>query len=155
MKINFDGAVFSSENRSGTGVVIRNSAGLVMASCSQCLSQAYSNDEVEAFAAAKALSFAAEIGISKAVLEGDSLTIIKALSTDQRSLSSFGPLIDDAKFSSVNFDQLHYSHVKRECNFAAHSLAKFASNILDFQVWMEDVPLQISYVIQANLAGFS
>ena len=57
MKINFDGAVFSSENRSGTGVVIRNSAGLVMASCSQCLSQAYSSDEVEAFAAAKALSF--------------------------------------------------------------------------------------------------
>ena len=54
------------------------------------------------------------------MLEGDSLTIIKALSTDQRSLYSFSPLIDDAKFSSVNFDQLHYSHVKRECNFTAH-----------------------------------
>ena len=76
----------------------------MIASCSQHLSQAYSSDEVEAFAAAKALSFAAEIGISKAVLEGDSLTIIKALSTDQRTLSSFSPLIDDAKFSSVNFD---------------------------------------------------
>ena len=91
-----------------------------------------SGNEVEALAAAKALSFGTEIGISKVVLEGDSLTIIKALSNDQRSLSSFGPLIDDAKFSSVNFDQLCYSHVKRECNFAAHSLAKFASNILDF-----------------------
>ena len=65
---------------------------------------------------------------------------MKALSTNQRSLSSFGPLIDDAKFSSVNFDQLRYSHVKRECNFAAHNLAKFASNIPDFQVWREDVP---------------
>ena len=95
----------------------------------------------------KALSFAIEIGISKVVLEGDSLTIINALSNDLRSLSSFGPLIDDAKFSSVNFDQLHYSHVKRECNFATHSLAKFASNISDFQVWMEDVPPQLSSVI--------
>ncbi|KAK9989714.1 hypothetical protein SO802_029953 [Lithocarpus litseifolius] len=85
MKINFDGAVFSSENWSGIGVVIRDSAGLVIASCSQCLSHAYRSDEVEAFAAAKALSFAAEIGISKAVMEGDSLTIIKALSSDQRS----------------------------------------------------------------------
>ncbi|KAL0000944.1 hypothetical protein SO802_014725 [Lithocarpus litseifolius] len=155
MKINFDGAVFPSENRLGIGVVIRDSAGLVIASCSQRLSQAYRSDEVEAFAAAKALSFAAEISISKAVMEGDSLTIIKALSSDQRSLSSFGPLIDDAKFSSVNFDQLRYSHVKRECNFAAHSLAKFASNISDFQVWMEDVPPQLSHVIQADLAGFS
>ena len=103
----------------------------------------------------KALSFAAEMGISKAVLEGDSLTIIKALSNDQISLSSFDPLIDDAKFSSVNFDQLHYSHVKRECNFATHSLAKFASNISDFQVWMEDVPPQLSFVIQVDLAEFS
>ena len=34
MKINFDGAVFSSENKSGIGMVIRNSADLVMASCS-------------------------------------------------------------------------------------------------------------------------
>ena len=127
----------------------------MIASCSQHLSQAYSSDEVEAFAAAKALSFVAEIGISKVVLEGNSLTIIKALSTDQRSLSSFSPLIDDAKFSSVNFDQLRYSHVKRECNFVAHSLAKFASNILNSQVWMKDVPTQLSYIIQIDLTGFS
>ena len=77
------------------------------------------------------------------------------LSTDQRSLSSFGPLIDDAKFSSINFDQLRYSHVKRECNFVAHGLTKFASNISDFQVWMKDVLPQLSYVIQADLTGFS
>lgn len=42
---------------------------------------------------AKMLSFAVEIGITKVVLEGDSLTIINALSTDHWSLSSFGPLI--------------------------------------------------------------
>lgn len=35
MKINFDGAVFSKENRSGIRVVIRNSEGLVLASLSQ------------------------------------------------------------------------------------------------------------------------
>ena len=87
-------------------------------------------------------------------MEGDSLIIIKALSTDQRSLSSFSPLIDEAKFSSVNFDQLRYFHVKRECNFAAHSLGNFASNIPDFLVWMEDVPPQLSYVVQADLAWF-
>ena len=87
-------------------------------------------------------------------MEGGSLTIIKALSTNQRSFSSFGPLIDKAKFSSVNFDQLRYSHVKRECNFAANSLGKFTSNIPDFLVWMEDVAPQLSYVIQADLAEF-
>ena len=72
MKINFDGVVFSSENVSGIGVVIRNNLGLVIASCSQRLPQDHSSNEVEALAATKALSFAAEIGITKVVLEGDS-----------------------------------------------------------------------------------
>ena len=59
MKINFDGAVFSSVNAAGIGVVIRNNLGQVIASCSQCLSQAYSNIEIEALAAAKAVSIEA------------------------------------------------------------------------------------------------
>jgi len=102
MKINFNGAVFSSVNASGIGVVIRNNLGQVIASCSQRLPPVHSSNEVDALAAAKAVSFAAEIGITKAVLEGDSLTIMKALSSDHRSLSSFGLMIDDVKFSATN-----------------------------------------------------
>lgn len=53
MKINFDGVVFSSENVSGIGVVIRNHLGLVIASCSQHFPQAYSGNEVEALVGTK------------------------------------------------------------------------------------------------------
>ena len=95
MKINFDGAVFSSANAAGIGMVIRNNSGQVITSCSQQLSQAYNGNEIEALAAAKAVSFAAEIGITKAVLECDSLTVMKALSSDHSSLAPFGLLIDD------------------------------------------------------------
>ena len=116
------------------------------------MSQAYNGNEIEALAAAKAVSFAAEIGITKAVLEGDSLTIMKALSSDHSSLAPFGLLIDDIKFSAKNFDQLLYSHVKGECNSVAHCLARHAFNISDFLVWMEDVSPQFSVVIQADLA---
>ena len=97
MKINFDGAIFSSVNAAGIGVVIRNNLGQVIASCSQWLSQAYNSNEVEALAAAKAVSFTAKSGITKAVLEGDSLTITKALSSDHSSLALFGLMIDNVK----------------------------------------------------------
>ena len=109
VKINFDGAVFSGENKSGIGVVIRDNLGFVIASCSKKLRQAYNSSKVEALAAARALSFAADIGINKAILEGDSLEFIKALSEYDTTLSSIGPWIEYAKIYSNNFFQLLYS----------------------------------------------
>ena len=67
-KINFDGAVFSKENISGIGVVVRDENGLVLGSCSKRLPQAYSVMETEAMAAATALVFASELGVRQAIL---------------------------------------------------------------------------------------
>ena len=97
VKINLDGAVFSDENKSGINVVIRDCSGLVLASCSKIVQQAYNSSEIEALAAATALSFAIDIGINKAILEGDSLVVIKALNEHDAPLSSIGPWIKDAK----------------------------------------------------------
>ena len=65
VKTNFDGAVFFNENKAGLGVIIRDSSDLVLASCSEILSKAYTSNEVEALAWAKTLSFAKELGITK------------------------------------------------------------------------------------------
>ena len=40
------------------------------------------------------------------------------------------------------FGKLHYSHVKREGNMVVYVLACFALTVLDYSVWMEDVPPQ-------------
>ena len=76
-------------------MVIRDVRGSVMASCSKILPQAYSGVEVEALAAAMALSFASDISFSRAVLEGDSWVVIKALMEDDSALASYGLLVDD------------------------------------------------------------
>ena len=73
VKINFDGVVFGASNMFGIGVVIRDSNGDVLTSCSQKIPQAYKVEEIEALAAFKALSFAFVLGFSSAILEGDSL----------------------------------------------------------------------------------
>ena len=103
VKINFDGAVFPGANKSGIGVVIRNNRELVIASCSLVLHQEFNSNEIEAKAATKALSFAAELGLSDAVLERDSMVIIKALEEEHNPLSPIGPLIANAKFNSRFF----------------------------------------------------
>ncbi|KAF3959114.1 hypothetical protein CMV_016044 [Castanea mollissima] len=78
-KINFDGAVFKSENSSGAGVAIRDCRGRVIASLAQLLPQAYDAMKIETIAACRALEFGLEVGIGEAVLEGDSQAIIQAL----------------------------------------------------------------------------
>ena len=133
-KINFDDAVFTNDNYFGIGVVIRNGSGLVLASCTKKLNQAYSGEHIEALAAATALSFASEIGFRRAVLEGDSLAVINALRERVSLLTPTGLLIEDVKVLSQRFDQLLYSHTKRDGNQVAHSLAKYAIRIPDFFV---------------------
>ncbi|KAK9991532.1 hypothetical protein SO802_026517 [Lithocarpus litseifolius] len=118
VKINFDGAVFPKENKVGIDVVIRNNMGLV---------NAYSGDEVHALAAAMTLSFASNIGISRAVLKGDSWVVIKALMEDNFSLASFGFLVEDVKGQSQNFDQLLYSHTKKEEAMSTKMMLETAS----------------------------
>ena len=56
MKINFDGAIFGASNISGISVVMRDSNGDVLTSCSKKIPQAYKAEENEALAAFKALS---------------------------------------------------------------------------------------------------
>ena len=66
--------------------MIRDSSGLVIASCSKLLPQAYHASEVEALAAMQALVFAQEVGVSKAILEGDSAMLMKTLTCAEVSL---------------------------------------------------------------------
>ena len=52
-----------------------------------------------------------------------------------------------------SFDELSYSHTRREGNQIVHGLAKYAKSIPDLVVWMEDVPPQLILFLQADLIG--
>ena len=105
-------------------------------------------------AAATALSFAAQLGFHSGILESDSLLLVSALVENHTYLSTDGLLLDDIRFYASFFNQLLYSHVKREGNKVAHRLAKHALCISDFLVWMEDVPPPIRSVVQDDMDGF-
>ena len=70
----------------GIGVVIRDHRGLVIASCSKSVHQELCSDDIEATAAGWALTFALEIRVKKAILEGDSLNVTKGLMEEERLL---------------------------------------------------------------------
>ena len=113
VKINFDGRMFSKENKSEIGVVVRNENGLALGSCTKRLSQAYSAMEIEAMATTTALVFASELGIRRAILEGFFMAVIKALKEFKYPLSPLGLLLEDVIMFSQKIDTMLYSHTKR------------------------------------------
>ena len=133
--------------------MIRDVNGLVLGSCSKHLPQAYSAVEVEALAAATTLALAEDLGMTRVILGGDSLVVIKALREEEQFLSPIGLLLEDVRMLSLSFQKLLYSHTKREGNSVTHNLARYTNSIPDFLVWMEDVPPCIQSFVQADLAS--
>uniref|UniRef100_A0A7N2KKA3 Reverse transcriptase zinc-binding domain-containing protein n=1 Tax=Quercus lobata TaxID=97700 RepID=A0A7N2KKA3_QUELO len=64
----------------------------------ELIPRAYHVADMEAIAATRALEFAREIGITDAILEGDSCLVHHALTRGEQSLSPFGLLVEDLKF---------------------------------------------------------
>ena len=129
LKINFNGALFTEDKKSGIGVVIRNNQGLILASLSQLLPQDYTIAEVEALAAVTALQFARELDILEVVLEGDSEIIITTLADEHYPLTTYDLILQDANLLFMSFTQLRYSHIRKEGNMVTHNLARYARNV--------------------------
>lgn len=124
-----------------------------MASLIQQLEQAFQPVEVEAIVACRAVEFGSEIGVDCAIVEGDSEVIVKALRNNDNGLTPFAPLINDVSLFSGLFSELSYSHIKRDGNKVAHSLARLALTTLGCTVWMEDIPSRTLPFVQADLAA--
>ncbi|KAL0000730.1 hypothetical protein SO802_014511 [Lithocarpus litseifolius] len=120
-----------------------------MASLSEQIHLPVSSDMVEALAAARAISFALEIGCSPFILEGDSELVIKTLCSEERSLASFGHILESAK-ALTEANCISFSRVRRIGNSVAHNLAKHARYVSNYTVWMKDVPPHLYYVLEAD-----
>ena len=78
-----------------------------------------------------------------------------ALRNNSHYLSSIGLLIEDIICNASLFNQLFYSHVKREGNNVVHNLARHSISIFDFSVWMEIIPSPFVSLVLAAIASFS
>ena len=78
-KVNVDGAVFAKRKQVGIGVVIRDSAGEVVAALSQKIARPSGALEIEAKAMEVGAQFSLDVAVRDVTFEGDSLSICNAL----------------------------------------------------------------------------
>ncbi|XVF59312.1 hypothetical protein PTKIN_Ptkin07bG0265700 [Pterospermum kingtungense] len=123
VKVNFDGAFDEVRRLGGIGIIIRDDEGFVLAAQAMCINGVLDSFFAEAYATFYALEFAAEGGFRSMIMEGDALTIIKALKTTKEDLSCISGVIEKTKALFSIFCQISFSHVCRSCNTAAHTFA--------------------------------
>lgn len=104
--------------------------------------------DMEALACLRAVQFAA---LQRVIFEGDSATIISAVSQGTSRLSSFGNIVDDVRLLLPSFSSVSFSHVNRSGNKVGDALAKKASSIVGIHIWMEALPLDIVELVNFDV----
>ena len=106
-------------------------------------------------AARRVVEFAQELGITRAIIEGDSESICKELLNLSPSLALHGLLIRDAQDLPLSFTSITFAHVSRQGNIVAHSLARMAILSQSLNIWMEDAPPDILKYVQVDFPALS
>ncbi|XP_075649936.1 uncharacterized protein LOC142620457 [Castanea sativa] len=125
---------------SGIGAIIRNDRGEVMAALSAKGPPVTCSEEAEILACRRAMEFAMECRFSELVLKGDNQALMKALSSRTGLLSRLGHILQDVFCMLNSFSLMQVHFVKRSANNVAHVLARYAKDLIEDVVWIEDPP---------------
>ena len=129
VKVNFDVALFKHKNSAGLGAIVRDWQGANLGALSMPVLLSSTVVELEALACLRAVQFAADLSLQHVIFEGDSTTIIFAVSHRSSVMASFGNIIDDVRHLLPRFYSVSFNHVHRSGNVVTDALAKKASSI--------------------------
>ena len=146
-KANWDAATSGDQNRTGVGVLIRDERGLVIAVLSKTIFAKLDPQIAKATAPLQAVELCRDIGVQDIFLEGDALTIVKAIASRTPTWYSFGQIVDDIRVVLGSRISWQVGHIKRGANGAVHELAKEAIRRDNDNIWMEEYPHCISQIV--------
>ncbi|KAK8635831.1 hypothetical protein V6N13_004546 [Hibiscus sabdariffa] len=147
-KANFDATFKPATGAASLGVVVCNSFGDIMGASFRSFGPVPSSFAAETSAAIHAIDLVVDLGFSKAIFEGDSLTVIKKLKANLKDLSDICVLIWDAKFKAQKLLACSFSFVPRVGNQAAHQLA--SAGFGEDRFWVEEAPPSLAPFLAAE-----
>ena len=139
-KLNFDASIFLDGVTSRVGAIIRNDRGEVMAALSAKGPPVIGSEEAEIFACCRAVEFAVECRFLELVLERDNQALMDALNKRKGLLSWLGHILQDVLCMLDRLRWVQVVFVKRSTNSVAHVLARYAKDLVEDIVWIEDSP---------------
>lgn len=139
-KVNTDASFDQAEYISGTGVVIRDHNGRVVAGVARWFADTLDVITAEAMAAKEGLELAVELGLERVILEVDCQGLTKFLQSTDPAASSVGGLCFDIIELGKSFVDFRISWTNREANSVAHFCASTVSAIDRSFFWIDCIP---------------
>lgn len=155
IKVNWDASINKEGNCIGIGVIARDMGGCFLGARSITKQVLVVVDPLmaEVMVALQAVIFSREAGFFEAIFEGDALQIVKAVKVTTPNLSKIGLFIESIKTELSFLRCASFVHVSRNCNEAAHVLAKEASSFLIDSVCLEEIPRCIASIVLGEQVG--
>jgi ribonuclease HI len=147
IKVNWDASINGKKSCIGLGVVARDCKSDVLAA--KCVQKNFFVDPktAEAMAALWAVLFCKECGFLDVIFEGDASQVVNEIHSKPPFLSTTSHLIGSISQEIQGLRSATFVHVHRECNGAAHLLAKEAAIHEEEMCWIEDTPYFLDTVI--------
>lgn len=123
LKINFDAGFNTRENKSCSGIVIRDGSGKVLCSQTKLHDKIPTLFAAEAMACFQAVKMGIQLGLSLVEIEGYSMAVIRKLHSHNIDRSVLGAYISNIKMICSRFSNCLFLHIPIPANIVAHSLA--------------------------------
>lgn len=149
-KLNTNAAIDLRSRRVGIGVIIRDSAGCVLASSAQVVNTKLSLVLAKVLSVLRGMRFARETGLWPCLVETDAQVEVKLVNFNTILLSDVGIYIRDIHSLFDVLNSCPGQFVPRKANMASHSLAKFGLSCVSNCFWMEDYPPGVVHVVLGN-----
>ncbi|KAK8639676.1 hypothetical protein V6N13_138048 [Hibiscus sabdariffa] len=143
MKANFDASYNGDDHSSVSGVIIRNSGGLIMAAGTYPNSHVANSDLAEAIACDQTLILLKDLGFDRAIVEGGSFIVISKICSPFTDRSVLSVPLGNILRRTNHFSLLKSMHVKREGNKAAHLLAHAGRTYSEPRIWIEEAQPEV------------
>lgn len=124
VKVSVDAAIFETREKTGLGLVARDSEGEIIEVKTICLNEQVSPVLAEVMAIKEALSWIDKKRWPAVQLESDCLAAIQAIRCTTPMRSRFGAFVEDCRQLMNRINNVELLFVKRYANMVAHRLAR-------------------------------
>ena len=138
--MNTDASLNIQKQRVGRGIVARKDDGGLIGAWADSEDKLGEPAVEEALAIRQALNIAKQKGWRKVLIQSDCKGIIDKINARKAADPHIGVILFDILKLRQVFTECSFSFIKREGNFVAHHLAKFAINLMNDFEWQDSFP---------------